>query len=240
MQKQSSKTLYNYWNKLRGSRSAPDRRKIDPTKIRNALSNTFILELSDNDGCDFNFRLVGSHIYSIYCKELKRRSFNNLWHKKDQDAINTLIRAVTEDHAVAVSTFKGTTQTGAQANFEIILLPLHHNGNTVSRILGAISAVDDPFWLGTQPVMEQRITGLRLIWPDDIQARDISSQINSTETIQNDVMWRGFSDANLQNKPPLNHIPENYPTRAIAIPASVHGNNARRYAHLAVIDGGKS
>ena len=47
MQKSSTKTLYDYWNMLRGSRSAPDRRDIDPTRIRNALANTFILELND-------------------------------------------------------------------------------------------------------------------------------------------------------------------------------------------------
>ena len=49
MQKTSTKTLYEYWNGIRGSRSAPDRKDIDPTRIREALANTFILEL-DEDG----------------------------------------------------------------------------------------------------------------------------------------------------------------------------------------------
>ncbi len=225
MQKQPSKTLYNYWNDLRGSRSAPDRRNIDPTKIRNALSNTFILEVNEKE--DFNFRLVGSHIYSIYCKELKGRSFNNLWHKKDHDAIGTLIRAVTEDHAVAVCTFQGTTLTGAQASFEIILLPLHHNGNTNSRILGAISVVEEPFWLGTQPVMEQRITGLRLIWPDDPSM--FNEDKNISTPVESDIVWNNHFSA--QPEQSLKEIP---------IPVNVYGNNARRYSHLSVIDGGKS
>ena len=76
MQKQSTKTLYDYWNTLRGSRSAPDRRDLDPTKIRGALANTFILELNDNS--EFDFRLAGSHICSIYARELKGRSFTRL------------------------------------------------------------------------------------------------------------------------------------------------------------------
>ncbi|MFY8031034.1 MAG: PAS domain-containing protein, partial [Devosia sp.] len=49
MQKTSTKTLYDYWNTLRGARSAPDRRDIDPTRIRGALANTFILELTDSN-----------------------------------------------------------------------------------------------------------------------------------------------------------------------------------------------
>ena len=45
MQMPSTKTLYTYWNTIRGSRSAPDRRDIDPTRIREALAYTFILTL---------------------------------------------------------------------------------------------------------------------------------------------------------------------------------------------------
>ena len=52
MQKASTKALFDSWNALRGSRSAPDRRDIDPTRIRAALANTFILELNDANEFD--------------------------------------------------------------------------------------------------------------------------------------------------------------------------------------------
>ena len=83
MQKASTKALYDYWNGLRGTRSAPDRRDIDPTRIREALSSTFILELSDRG--EFDFRLAGSHICAAYARELKGRSFSRLWHQRDRD-----------------------------------------------------------------------------------------------------------------------------------------------------------
>jgi len=217
MQKETSRELYEYWNGLRGSRSAPDRRDIDPTRIRSALASTFILESLDED--EFAFRLAGSHLCSSYCRELKGRSFSQLWHEKDRDAVETLVRAVTEDHAVALVTFRGTTAVGTQASFETIMMPLRHNGTTSARILGGLTAIDEPYWLGTQPIMEQRITGLRLIWPDDAsatqQARDISA------VVDDDVAWGENTES-----PPL--------------PAQVQGNSARRYAHLAVIDGGRS
>ena len=94
MQKASTKTLYDYWNSLRGSRSAPDRRDIDPTRIRSALAHTFILELNEHD--EYDFRLAGSHLCAAYARELKGRSFTRLWHQRDRDAMDTLIRAVTE------------------------------------------------------------------------------------------------------------------------------------------------
>lgn len=217
MQKQSTKTLYAYWNTLRGSRSAPDRRDIDPTKIRGALTNTFILEL--NDSQEFDFRLAGSHLCSAYARELKGRSFTRLWHPRDRDAMETLVRAVTEDHAVALITFQGTTAINTRMSIETILLPVRHNGSTQTRMLGAMTAVQEPYWFGVQPIVEQRITGLRLIWPDDQShaemAQDIAAQVPLDVT---------FASAGGSHQP---------------MAAMVYGRQARRYAHLAVIDGGR-
>lgn len=219
MQKQSTKTLYDYWNTLRGSRSAPDRRDIDPTKIRTALANTFILEL--NDEREFDFRLAGSHICATYSRELKGRSFTRLWHPRDRDAMETLVRAVTEDHAVALITFQGQTSVASsRVNVETILLPVRHNGSTQTRMLGAMTALEEPYWLGSQPVVEQRITGLRLIWPDDNSLAEMARDIAAS--VPQDVVF-ARSGGGIE---PMS--------------ATVYGRQARRYAHLAVIDGGRS
>ena len=216
MQKTSTRTLYDYWNSIRGARSAPDRKDIDPTRIRDALANTFILELDESE--KFSFRLAGSHLCTAYCRELKGRSFSALWHERDGDAMETLVRAVTEDHAVALVTFQGTTALHTKVSFETILMPLRHNGSTHTRLLGAMTALDEPYWLGVQPIMEQRITGLRLIWPDDVALEE-----SVREVATNVVSDSSFVSA----------------MAPIAMPATVYGRSARRYAHLAVIDGGR-
>jgi len=215
MQKTSTKTIFDYWNGVRGSRSAPDRRDIDPTRIRDALANTFILETGESGA--FSFRLAGSHLCNVYCRELKGRSFADLWHQRDREAMETLIRAVTEDHAVALVTFQATTALAGRASFETILLPLRHNGTTHTRVLGALTAIDVPFWLGTQAVTEQRITGLRLIWPDEAPIQDFVPDMHAV--VGDDI----YRDAALP----------------AGMPAIVYGRTARRYAHLAVIDGGR-
>ena len=202
---------------MRGSRSAPERKNVDPTKIRDTLSNTFILETGQND--QFSFRLAGSHLCSAYCRELKGRAFEHLWSEKDRDAIKTLIKAVTEDHAVALITFEGTSRSSARLGFETILLPLRHNGSSNNRILGALSAQDEPYWFGAQPIIEQRITGLRLIWPDDM------------------AMDTGFSDF---SEKPYMDVQFDEEAQLVSSPSRVHGIQARRYAHLSVIDGGRN
>lgn len=216
MQQSSTRTLYAYWNEIRGARSTPERRDIDPTRIREALAYTFILE--SEDGLDFNFRLAGSHLCSTYCRELKARPFASLWTGKDRDALDTLIRAVTEDHAVALVTFEAKSDRGDKTGFETALFPLRHNGVTTNRIMGGMTALDTPYWLGIHPVVEQRITGLRLIWPDDhdtASAREFSASV-----------YDGIGAAVNGATAPM--------------PVTIAGTAARRYAHLAVIDGGKA
>lgn len=221
MQKTTTRTLYDYWNTLRGARSAPDRRDIDPTRIRSALANTFILELNDKN--EYDFRLAGSHLCSAYCRELKGRSFTQLWDKRDRDALDTLVRAVTEDHAAALVTFQGSTAIATKVAVETLLLPIRHNGSTQTRLLGAMSALDDPYWLGVQPIMEQRITGLRLIWPDDVSLADMARDIAAS--VPREAVFASAGS----------------PAGPVATPmaATVFGRAARRYAHLAVIDGGR-
>ncbi|WP_158541534.1 PAS domain-containing protein [Pelagibacterium lacus] len=216
MQQRSTRTLYSYWNEIRGARSTPERRDIDPTRIREALAHTFILE--SRDGLEFDFRLAGSHICAAYCRELKARRFSSLWSPRDHDALETLMRAVTEDHAVALVTFEGRTERGERLSFELALFPLRHNGVTTSRMMGGLSALDTPYWLGIHPIMEQRITGLRLIWPDD---RDTVSP-QGYATAMMDEIAAAMNDSGM------------------GVPATVSGNSARRYAHLSVIDGGKA
>lgn len=128
---------------------------------------------------------------------------------------------MTEDHAVALVTFQGTTAVHTRLSVETILLPLRHNGSTESRILGAMTAVDEPYWFGVQPVLEQRITGLRLIWPDEVSGSDMASDMAAAIPAED----LAFASGGM-------HVPT-------PMSATVYGRSARRYAHLAVIDGGR-
>lgn len=137
--------------------------------------------------------------------------------------MDTLVRAVTEDHAAALVTFNGTTAVNTKLQVETVLLPIRHNGTTSSRLLGAMTAIEEPYWFGVQPIMEQRITGLRLIWPDDVSLEDMARDM--TSTIPQDVVYtRGNTVATAAPAP---------------MAATIYGRAARRYAHLAVIDGGR-
>lgn len=155
--------LFQYWNRLRGRRPAPQRTEIEPADIKTRLADTFILE-RDARG-EPVFRLAGTRLCAMHGKELKGHSFTSLWSDRDHDLIGRLSRHVFDDASVVVASFQGTSHNQRTLTLEMIILPLE-GGNESPRALGAISPSEKPFWLGADPIVESRLESFRLLDPD--------------------------------------------------------------------------
>jgi hypothetical protein len=147
---------------------APYRFEIDPAKIAALLPETFIAECEGRPG--FRIRLAGTKICEQFGRELRGIDFLALWTGKDRDTVASLIGKVINDGAVAHGRFRATTRTGRKVSFEFVLLPLIHNGTAANRLLGAITAIEPPFWLGAEPLERQELLELHLHWPDEVPA----------------------------------------------------------------------
>jgi hypothetical protein len=155
--------LFQYWNRLRNGRAAPKRTEIEPADIKSLLADTFILE-RDTRG-EAVFRLAGTRLCAIYGRELKGYSFPSLWMPKDQQMVSRLAHSAFLAKSVVVITFEGLSKNRRIGDFELLLLPLD-GGEGNPRSLGAVTAVQRPFWLGADPVLESHITSLRVVDPD--------------------------------------------------------------------------
>ncbi|HEX2446642.1 MAG TPA: PAS domain-containing protein [Methyloceanibacter sp.] len=164
MQQPTSRQLYAYWDRVRNGRVAPRRFEIEPSMIAAVLPETFIVEAAGTLG--YRFRLAGTRICEQFGRELRGADFLQLWQEADRDAISSLLRNIFTDAAVGYGRFRASSCTNRQANFELVLLPLIHTGETVNRVLGAITAIDPPFWLGAEPLLRQEILELDMHWPD--------------------------------------------------------------------------
>jgi len=163
MRQGGSNELFQYWNRLRGTRAAPLRTEIEPSDIRTLLADTFILE-RDGRG-EATFRLAGTRICSHYGQELKGRTFCPLWGHRDQQRMARLSDHVFDQNAVVVLEFDGMTGQGRSVTFETIILPLA-GGQEGPRALGAMFPLQKPFWLGADPIVENQLHSFRLIDPD--------------------------------------------------------------------------
>ena len=134
MKHPSTRALYAYWNDKRGNRPAPERmadlRRIDV----GALGDTFMLAADFVD--QLRFRLAGTRVCALFCREIKGEAFAELWSEDSRDKIEALLTIVGDETLGAVAGVTACTADGAEADLEILLLPLAHVGHARIRALG--------------------------------------------------------------------------------------------------------
>lgn len=215
MKLRQTRFLYNYWARIKGERTAPDRSEIEPSDISTILGDTFILERSEDS--KFPFRLAGSRLCSTFRRELKSRDYLGLWIGRDREAVSSILNAITEEMAAAVIGSQGFTERGDAVTLETVLLPMCRGGEECNRILGAMAPAAVPYWMGAHPVMKQRVTALRLIWPDEINSRMGDDLVQFADDHQSDL---------------VDETP--------ALISDLFGEKkSRRRGHLMVLDGGR-
>ncbi|MEZ5811420.1 MAG: PAS domain-containing protein [Rhizobiaceae bacterium] len=202
--------LFQYWNRLRDGRPAPERTEIEPADIKRLLADTFILE-KDARGAPV-FRLAGTGICAIFARELKGFAFASLWWERDSAMAVKLAEDVFGNKSVMVITFDGHSSGGRQLDFEMILLPLA-GGHSNQRALGAISIEKKPFWLGVDGIRNCRVTSVRVVDPD------------------REPLF-------LKNRPAV-PVPPMSAIDRLPAGLAQSGVSRRRVHHLVVLDGGK-
>jgi hypothetical protein len=163
MKHPSSRRLFDYWNRRRGNRPAPERGEIEPGAIRTILGDTFIL--ADEGVGDPFFRLAGTKVCALFCRELKGQSFISLWETPTRAGLRDLVDAVAEESVGLVAGARGQASDGALLELELLLLPLAHRSRAESRILGMLAPLVTPYWLGTAPLGALRLGSLRHLGP---------------------------------------------------------------------------
>ena len=209
MKQDGSIALFHYWNRLRDGRPAPKRTEIEPADIKTLLADTFILERDTRS--EAVFRLAGSRLCAAHGRELKGFSFPSLWQDRDRKLVGRLVQGVFETSNVVVIAFEGISNSQRSNPFEMIILPLE-GGADNPRCLGAVSAVQKPFWLGADPIVEARIVSVRVVDPD-------------------------AEPLFLKNRPAID-VPALSPTELPSVQDRGMAGS-RRIRHLLVLDGGR-
>ncbi len=164
MKHPSTRALYDYWNEKRGSRSAPHRADIDPAAIRYVLGDTFMLAADFVD--QLRFRLAGTRVCALFCREIKGEAFFDLWSERCRGRIEALLSSIEKETMGAVAGVTARIAEGTEAELEMLLLPLAHVGHARIRALGSLAPAAPPYWLGEKPVVELKLGTLRHIVPE--------------------------------------------------------------------------
>ncbi len=166
MRQKTNQILYAYWNEVRGERMAPRRFEIEPARIANILPETFILERGDSE--TYSYRLAGTKLCEQFGTEFRGSNFLEGWSEEDRLTLARHLNATSAQGGVVVLRIEASPRLNAaeSAQFEIVLMPLVHTSSTITRLLGAVSAIDPPAWLGSERLGTKRLMACDAIWPD--------------------------------------------------------------------------
>jgi hypothetical protein len=153
MKHRSTRILFAHWTDKRGDRALPERDQIDPTAMREGLGDTFILSFNEQEG--HTFRLAGTRFCALFGRELKGQSFLSLWAPGSE--IADLVAIIATESVGIVAGVDAVSVRGDSLSLELLLLPLRHWDRDHTRLIGTLSPLRAPYWLGADPV-----TGLKL------------------------------------------------------------------------------
>jgi hypothetical protein len=163
MKHASSQELFAHWHDRRGARMAPERADIDPAAIRKALGDAFLLDLDAE--AEPAFRLAGTRVCALFCRELKGETFLELWDEEDRRAVRDLLAVVAEEMVGVIAGVGARTRERLRADLELLLLPLRHRGRKQLRMIGTLALLEPPFWLGSACVQRMQLRTWRHFGP---------------------------------------------------------------------------
>jgi hypothetical protein len=163
MKQASSRELFGYWTARRGKRPAPERGEIEPSAIRRALGDIFILEFERHQG--HPFRLAGTRVCALFGRELKNQPLLDLWDAQSRLALANLLDTIADEANGVVAAARGRTPEGWVQDVELVLLPLTQRGDTHARMIGSLAPLTVPFWLGSSRLGALTLGNIRHLNP---------------------------------------------------------------------------
>ncbi len=184
MRFKSSKILYSYWDELRGSRIAPRRFEIEPSRIADILPETFILERIGSR--EIRFRLAGTRVCDRLGGQFRGANFLSCWSKEDRLVLAEELDRISEKGAVLVADVEAQYGEGLLSHFEFLILPLIHTNMRIDRFLGVVSTSLNHCsqGFGTRAALKLRET--RLHWPvnSSISSAQAAEEVRETQEME--------------------------------------------------------
>jgi hypothetical protein len=157
MKHPSNQAFFAYWDAKRAEARAPDRSEIEPAAVRDLLGDIFVLSYDGDAG--YPFRVAGTRLCALLGRDLKDQSFSGLFVRDGRREIEDIITVVTEEMLAAVAGITATSEDGAPAHLELLLLPFNNRAHAPISLTGLLA----PFESGHRVLRDFRLTSWRYL-----------------------------------------------------------------------------
>ena len=118
------------------------------------------------DAATYCYRLAGTRLCEMFGSELRGTNLLDGWPAADRAALANDLALTCERGAAIHLVLEAVADGERRVQLEATFLPLMHAEGAIGRVIGAMSAMASPHWLGHDPLRARRLISHELIWPD--------------------------------------------------------------------------
>lgn len=130
--------LYRDWDTRRGGRPFPARADFDPLELRYILGSLSLIDVL-RDPLRFIFRLHASHNAARLGADLTGKEVAEMPSSAEPDRVRAHYELVVASRVPQVQRRGGTHADGIAWEYEVLVLPLSSDGETIDMLMSGIS-----------------------------------------------------------------------------------------------------
>lgn len=160
-----SRTLFRFWESIRGENSTAQRSNIDLRQIKELLPWLAIMERHPLKP-EYSWRLAGTGICKIWHKEITGDIFMADWDQFERDTVCRLMDNVIASHQPCVARFKAVYEDGEMLGLEMLSLPVTASNRQTTQIMAGFVPFRMPLWLGQNTISRLELSSVKTIWTE--------------------------------------------------------------------------
>jgi hypothetical protein len=159
----SSRSLFRYWESIRGERSAPLRSEIQLQKICPLLPWMFISEPAPS-GMDHRLRLAGTGVCELWGENMTGKDLFAAWNAFERSTMSRLLNSAVSERHPFIMRCRVRNESGMSATVEIMGLPVEADDTGTTQVLGLIVPFQDSELLRQHRLVSFDLVSVRIIW----------------------------------------------------------------------------
>ena len=186
-----SRTLFRFWESVRGESSTAKRADIDLKQIKGLLPWLAIMERHPLKP-EYTWRLAGTGVCRMWNKELTGKRFMANWDQYERENVSRLMDNVIASHQPCVARFKAIYDNGEMLGIEMLSLPVTASSRQATQIFAGVVPFRVPFWLGDTDLVRMELSSVKMIWTEhrDDARRDTPAVLAPAQTASDKPLFR--------------------------------------------------
>jgi hypothetical protein len=175
-----TRTLFRFWEKIRGENAAPNRDDLDLRQISEIVPNLLMLE-RDYLHQTYKWRLAGSQTCLLYRQLLTYTNALAGWSGFERNTMKHLLDSVVTSLQPCLFRLRLITDTDQAISTELLGLPIRARNGMRFHVLGGVFPFRDISCLVYDSIKYMELSGARAIWTEPLPGDKLAENLRAPD-----------------------------------------------------------